>query len=601
MNRRALILMFVALIICSLSVKGETTMELLINKDWHEVNPYDYQPRDDYYVRYTGTQRMIVGEDEDGNMKVRLQEYYLSDKIVNKFEQEKVGTARSGRYLVFRSVGEKNEKSCHCYEILDLDATIMNMKAVGGQQNVSKCFVVYSLPVNEEEMKPQGDVISTLDLLVGKKWYEVNEKMTEKLAAELEYDRSGKFLHCKMGQNPQREIPEWSMREFYLSNEIEYEFNHSRIGEHINGRYLVVKEKNSQGEWFVANYDITTLSSSMLKLECVYPIGVKPQTYVSKMGLKLAQGKRVKPQQWQLMENEWYRMDTISLERRNFVERFDETKVYRRYEIVENGIKEECTEECVYYMSNTPDTLFDHARVGQLSEGEYLVVNERRGQGERFVVNYKIDYVDEKNMLLSILNGDKKYKIAYDRDLSNEEERRLLERDSLSGIGRSTLDYLSGKQWRFSKLPHPSMSRWQRWYFTDSLFLSVDFNYDVVNKHWETKIDSKEFYLSEWVHHNFALTEMKKKHKNGRYINFYKMAIVSTPIAHLRTHNIWKVKRRQRFTKNMEKRSYAYEIKLLTDNLFSYSTVPMEFNPHNRFYERGIPTNRLLKYTLVCD
>ena len=153
----------------------------------------------------------------------------------------------------------------------------------------------------------------------------------------------------------------------------------------------------------------------------------------------------------------------------------------------------------------------------------------------------------------------------------------------------------------FSKLPHPSMSRWQRWYFTDSLFLSVDFNYDVVNKHWETKIDSKEFYLSEWVHHNFALTEMKKKHKNGRYINFYKMAIVSTPIAHLRTHNIWKVKRRQRFTKNMEKRSYAYEIKLLTDNLFSYSTVPMEFNPHNRFYERGIPTNRILKYTLVCD
>ena len=79
------------------------------------------------------------------------------------------------------------------------------------------------------------------------------------------------------------------------------------------------------------------------------------------------------------------------------------------------------------------------------------------------------------------------------------------------------------------------------------------------------------------------------------------MAIVSTPIAHLRTHNIWKVKRRQRFTKNMEKRSYAYEIKLLTDNLFSYSTVPMEFNPHNRFYERGIPTNRMLKYTLVCD
>ena len=601
MNRCLHRVLFVAmLMICNLSVKGETTMELLINKDWHEVGTHDYLPRGDYYIRYTGTQRMIVGEDEHGNMKVRLQEYYLSDKIVKKFEQEKVGKVRSGHYLVFRNKGEKNEKSYHCYEILDLNKTVMNMVAVDGQQNVSKCFVVYSLPVNEEEMKPQGDVISTLDLLVGKKWYEVNEKMTEKLSTELEYDRSGKFLHCKMGKNPQREIPEWSMREFYLSNEIEYEFNHSRIGDHINGRYLVVKEKNPQGEWYVANYDITTLSSSMLKLECVYPIGVKPQTYVSKMGLKLAQGKRVKPQQWQLMENEWYRLDTISLERRNFAERFDQTKVYRRYEIIKNGVKEERTEERVYYMSNTPDTLFEHSRVGQLSEGDYLVVNEHRGEGERFVANYKIDYVDEKNMLLSIRNGDKMYKIAYDRDLSKEEEKLLSERDSLSTSGRSTMDYLSGKQWRFSKLPNPRMSRWQRWYFTDSLFLMVDFNYDVVNKHWETKIDSKEYYMSEWVHHNFSLGEMKKKLKNGRYINFYKMVVVSNPIVTLKPHNVWKVMK-QRYTKNMEKRSYAYEIKLLTDNLFSYSTVPMEFNPHNRFYERGIPTQRISRYTLVCD
>ena len=78
------------------------------------------------------------------------------------------------------------------------------------------------------------------------------------------------------------------------------------------------------------------------------------------------------------------------------------------------------------------------------------------------------------------------------------------------------------------------------------------------------------------------------------------MVVVSNPIVTLKPHNVWKVMK-QRYTKNMEKRSYAYEIKLLTDNLFSYSTVPMEFNPHNRFYERGIPTQRISRYTLVCD
>ena len=38
-------------------------MELLINKDWHELDVKTMRAHEGFYVRFTGTQRMIVGAD----------------------------------------------------------------------------------------------------------------------------------------------------------------------------------------------------------------------------------------------------------------------------------------------------------------------------------------------------------------------------------------------------------------------------------------------------------------------------------------------------------------------------------------------------------
>ena len=76
MKRLTFILSFVLLALISFVIEAKSTMELLINKDWHEFDFGSMTTRNDYYVRYTGTQRMIVGADSLGNQKVRVQKYY---------------------------------------------------------------------------------------------------------------------------------------------------------------------------------------------------------------------------------------------------------------------------------------------------------------------------------------------------------------------------------------------------------------------------------------------------------------------------------------------------------------------------------------------
>ena len=62
----------------SFVVEAKSTMELLINKDWQELDVKTMRAHEGFYVRFTGTQRMIVGADSEGNTKARVQKYYLS-------------------------------------------------------------------------------------------------------------------------------------------------------------------------------------------------------------------------------------------------------------------------------------------------------------------------------------------------------------------------------------------------------------------------------------------------------------------------------------------------------------------------------------------
>ena len=82
MLRRSISLTIILLCVVTLTYARDfTTMELLINKDWYELDMQNMQARNNFYYRFTGTQRLTIGSDQDGNMKMNIQEYYLSNKF----------------------------------------------------------------------------------------------------------------------------------------------------------------------------------------------------------------------------------------------------------------------------------------------------------------------------------------------------------------------------------------------------------------------------------------------------------------------------------------------------------------------------------------
>ena len=86
----------------SFIVEAKSTMELLINKDWHELDVKTMRAHEGFYVRFTGTQRMIVGADSEGNTKARVQKYYLSNRYEETFDSTKVGKKKKGKYGKFK-------------------------------------------------------------------------------------------------------------------------------------------------------------------------------------------------------------------------------------------------------------------------------------------------------------------------------------------------------------------------------------------------------------------------------------------------------------------------------------------------------------------
>ena len=63
MRRTGLILLLMILS-SAFCAEAKSTMELLINKEWYEIDIKQFQIHENYYIKYTGTQRMTVGSDE---------------------------------------------------------------------------------------------------------------------------------------------------------------------------------------------------------------------------------------------------------------------------------------------------------------------------------------------------------------------------------------------------------------------------------------------------------------------------------------------------------------------------------------------------------
>ena len=121
MKRTVLLILATIVTLVVSTAEGKSTMEKLINKEWHEFDFKTMKAKETYYEKYTGTQRLIVSADEEGNTKMRVQKYYLSYKWEERFDTTKVGKNRNGKYIILQ--GAKNETGGYnviCYEISEL-------------------------------------------------------------------------------------------------------------------------------------------------------------------------------------------------------------------------------------------------------------------------------------------------------------------------------------------------------------------------------------------------------------------------------------------------------------------------------------------------
>ena len=518
MKRFIAILSIVLFASISFSVEAKMTMELLINKDWHELDVKTMRAHEGFYVRFTGTQRMIVGADSEGNTKARVQRYYLSNRYEETFDSTKVGKKRNGRFLIIQ--GNKEGSNVVCLEIKTLKEDQLSTIDKNHPNNFQKIYF-YTEQKND---KPDGSVISTINLLVKQIWQQVNPITEEKLDIEHQYRDDGKFVRCVMPENRRTQYPQWMMREFYFSDTIVTKFNRKEVGKRINGRYIVVNELDSDGSWQAATYDITTLSANRLELECVYPKGYATQVFVSNIYSQNAEHAKRKPQQSELMKDDWYRLDTTTFKRSRYIERYNKTHVTRIVPIYSGGDTIELKKIYEYYMSNQPETEFDWSKKGKTSEGDYIVVNEQDLTGKWKAVNYRVELLLGGNMVtVKEVPGDTIMQ-TFERDLNEEDKLKLAYQQKQQAEVDTTkektmMDMLVGKQWRCivsgQKIRSGAASAN---YYTETKSIAPFFY--KTDGGYITEIRSWDYKLSDKLDYDFNYEEQARRSQNGKYENY---------------------------------------------------------------------------------
>ena len=494
MKRTVLLILAMIVTLVASAAEGKSTMELLINKEWYEFDFKTMKPDESRYVRYTGTQRLEVSADEDGNTRMRVQKYYLSYEWEERFDSRKVGKYRNGKYIVIR--GERDTSNVEeiktiCLEIMKLTDNRLNIKNLS-DFDLPRNFYVTN---DENADTKEGIFVPTIDLLANKLWFMLDDK-GNRTGMEWSFDY-GSCYKCQLPENRYTEFPKWERREFYLSNEIVTEFKRKKVGKSKNGLYLVINDQEEDGEWQVRTYDIKTLSADRLMLECVYPRGEKNIIFESQRSRKEEKESKMKPQQKNLIGKEWYRVDTATWQRTKYVETFTETHITRSFPSRKNGelVNNKFTFE--YYMSNQPAEEFDWRQKGNNPEGDYLVVNESDADGKYRAVNYKIMSLEGSSMFTINVSHPDSILHIYDRDKTAEELSlsKYVTIDSL-GMRKSMKAMMVGKQWYWIEDGEKRMY-WPR-YYTETQFASPQWK--------KTKKGYKcELSIADWCLTNNAM------------------------------------------------------------------------------------------------
>ncbi len=507
--KRTLLFILVAIITLSVSgAKKKTTMEQLINKEWYEMNYSALNIIDTAYVKYTGTQRLTVSADSAGNTKIKVQKYYLSNKWEYQFDSTKVGKNRKGKYIIIRGeLIDSNEYVVICHEITNLTETKLNIKDTNHPDLKRTYYVTIDGSLNKKE----GTFIPTVDLLVNKLWFMLDEN-NNRNRIEWSFD-NGSCYKCKLPEN-YNELPTWERREFYLSNEIVTDFNRKKVGKSKNGLYLVINDQEEDGEWLTRTYDIKTLSADRLMLECIYPRDEKPLIFESQQSQKTEKESKMKPQQKNLMTHNWYRVDTTKWQRTKYVENFTKTHVTRSFPTRKDGELIEKSVTFEYYMSNQPATEFDWSQKGKNPEGDYIVVNEPDSKGNYRAVNYLIMSLEGSNMFTLNVSHPDSILHVYDRDKTAEEKSlaALVTVDS-TGVRKSMLSMVLGKQFYWLEDGEKDMS-WPKYYLNENEWAYP--RWKKTKKGYNCKI-----LIGNWCFSN-SYFHTKTGLKEGEYLTHYK-------------------------------------------------------------------------------
>lgn len=263
------VLVAVVACLCVLSLHGEdkTAMELLINKQWHLWDSVTHRINEKYFVCFTGTQRLVVSMNDEGEVHARIQDYYLSDKPVEAFDTAKVGKVRDGKYLVYSDrenlpKHKASKRAFVCLKITNLTNTTLAVEVGEGRNLGVGRYVAGDGRIS----LANGEEVSRTALL-NKTWRELNPETGESLERQ-ELFMTSAVLKSEFHGDRRKIAPVWDVRGYYFSDSIPVKFDNEQPFSYNEGRYLVIDELNDRYKREAVSYEINRLIEDTLEIEC---------------------------------------------------------------------------------------------------------------------------------------------------------------------------------------------------------------------------------------------------------------------------------------------------------------------------------------------
>lgn len=365
MRKNVVLILIILVWVISPSLKADSVMERLINKDWREVNSRSKSVYTDTIVCYTGTQRMEVCLLRNNNVRVKMQEYYLSDTMVQVFDAAEVGKHRNGKYIVFREIKGSGKKT-HCARITGLSDFTHEFIMVNGDSTQSKKFVT-----GFKNLKLKSGEILSRDSLLSKTWCEVDLK-TRQAKNSQEVFMENVVLKSTFTGDRSTVAPLWGVSEYCFSDTIVENYNINLKPEFTYGKYLVINEMGEKYRKKPVSYIISKLNKDTLELQCVSHTERDKRLFLqNKYAESVAQDTTVKRSVMNsIIGRHWYFMDKGKVTDFVYITRKHIISSEIRYVKHIGWVVGESTGE--YYLAKNTKGKFDKSKVGKVENGTHI-------------------------------------------------------------------------------------------------------------------------------------------------------------------------------------------------------------------------------------